>query len=804
MPHAHTFRRCARLLYSLVAIIVVLGAYADGMYFPPEAVEILPEMPHQRAVIIWRDGVEQLLVESDFDGAGDRMAWIVPVPGVPTDVAEGAPGVFDVLDKALVPKTVDDNPGFYVAALFWLLWCVCQWAIGVYAPKRTFWYTIACFALFYFLFMTTPTMFMTLGDSMGGGPGLSDGAEVLAVRSVGSYEVTTLRAKSADELTGWLSDNGFRALPEAGETIVSEYIAEGWCFVAAKLQRSGAGYTRPHPLSITFPADKPVYPMRLTRLADTDLFLDLYVIADRRGKAPGMDTVFCERFRRGEDGGVEKVWGTRYSKTETGSVLFETVHAGDRMGLYNNRTMMALPWLVERMRDKDVLTHLRAKVSVDAMHQDISLDFRWFKRTRPRLMLPEDQKAASIGYALCTFGAVFGLSLTMHYKSKQENQKPVGKGVALVGALLVAAVASQIPAWTTTPGQEQAHDGYDRRSVTLEQAFESLGENPAILEGMDKSAIEAWFLEGLTYPKAGNALAGDFLGEGPGRFEIIQDERGTLLRTYGENNDFFRPNLGVPLEYPLLTPEGKASHEVRSGWMPEEPFIDVFPRSTLSFDNVALGQTKFLSITLSNRGGPIVTGYIEAEPPFYVREGQAEYALKPSTSIEVAIEYRPEGEGLHNGRIEFVGNDTDQLRVYGISYTGRAATGNVSISDRQSFMSSRQNGIYNPTEYLNCYTAISNENDFPVDLKGWGISNDPQEPYKHTFPENTVIAPNDYIIVYMLTGPMKPGVGYSVGFELQPSTDGYLGLTNPKGELVSSENYKLMRKDESSRGRARR
>jgi hypothetical protein len=72
---------------------------ADGMYFPPEAVEILPKMPHQRAVIFWRDGVEQLLVESDFDGAGDRMAWIVPVPGVPTDVAEGAPGVFDVLNK---------------------------------------------------------------------------------------------------------------------------------------------------------------------------------------------------------------------------------------------------------------------------------------------------------------------------------------------------------------------------------------------------------------------------------------------------------------------------------------------------------------------------------------------------------------------------------------------------------------------------------------------------------------------------------------------------------------------------------
>lgn len=799
MMHFVPYRRCARLLYTVVAFVIVCGAHADGMYFPPEAVEILPKMPHQRAVIIWRDGVEELLVESDFDGAGERMAWIVPVPGVPTDVSEGAPGVFDVLDKALVPKTVYSGSGIFALALFLFFWCVCQWALGVYAPKRALKYTVGCFALFSFLFMTTPTDYMTLGDSMGGGPGLSDGAEVLAVRSVGSYEVTTLRAKSAEELTRWLSENGFRALPEAGESIVSEYIAEGWCFVAAKLNRSGAGYTRPHPLSLTFPADRPVYPMRLTRLADTDLFLDLYVIADRRAKAPGMETVFCERFRRGEDGGVEKVWGSRYSEAESGSALFETVHAGGSMGLYNNTTMMALPWLVERMRDKDIVTHLRAQVPVAAMHQDIPLDFRWFKRTRPRLMLPEDQKAASIGYALCAFGLVLGLGLTKHYKCIQENQKPFGKCVVLLGALLVAMVASQVPAWTTTPGRMQVYDGYDRRSVTLEQAFESLGEHPAILEGMDKAAIEAWFLECLTYPKAGDAAAGDFLGEGPGRFEIIEDERGILLRTYGEDNGLFYPGLGLPLEYPLLTPDGKASSEVRGGWMPEEAFLHVFPRSTLSFGYVAPGQSRVLPITLTNKGGPVVTGRIDADPPYYVREDQAAYTLKPGTSVNVGIEYRPEREGLHEHRIEFKGNDTERLDVYGISYTGQATTGNIRIDDRRTFMSSRD-GASNTTVYRTYHTALSNENDFPVDLKGWGISNDPHEPYKHTFPENSVIAPNDYMIVYMLSEPLPPGEGYSVGFELQPSTEGYLGLTNPQGELVSSENYKLTRKDAPSRG----
>jgi hypothetical protein len=794
------YLRSVRFLPFVVALVTTGSIYADGMYFPPEAVEILPKMPHQRAVIFWRDGVEQLLVESDFDGAGERMAWIVPVPAEPTDVAEGAPGVFDVLDKALVPKTIDSGSGLFVLAIFLLLWCVCQWALGVYAPKRALKYAIACSALFFFLFMTTPTMFMSLGDSIGGGPGLSEGPEVLAHRTVGSYEVTTLRAKGTEELTRWLDDNGFRDLPEAGESIVSEYIAEGWCFVAAKLNRTGAGYTRPHPLSITFPADEPVYPMRLTRLADTDLFLDLYVIADRRAKALGMETVFCERFRRGEDDGVEKVWGTRYSEAETSSTFFQTVHAGDSMGFHVNRTKMALPWLVERMRDKDVLTHLRAQVPVDAMHQDIPIDFRWFTRTRPRLMLPEDQKAASIGYALCAFGLTLGLGLMTHYKRVQQERKPLKKSITLLAASTVALVASQYPAWTTEPGQVQAYDRYDRRSVTLEHAFESLGENPTILEGMDKAAIEAWFLECLTYPKAGNAAAGDFLGEGPGRFEIIEDERGILLRTFGKDNDYFYPNLGVPLEYPLLTPEGKAVNRTgRSFWTMGEAVLSVSPGYDLSFDYVAPGQRKAFPITLSNRGGPVVSGYIKAPPPYFVREKQSKYTLKPGTSIQVEIEYRPEREGVHEYEIEFIGNDTRELGVYGISYTGQRTAEGISLDDKRGVFG-RGGEAFNSTQFRTYYAALSNDNTFPVDLHGWGITNDPKEPYKHIFPEHTVIAPGDYMIVYLLSKPLRLGEGYSVGFELQPSAEGYLGLTNPEGKLISSNKYKLTRTDDRSWG----
>jgi hypothetical protein len=746
----HLRSAIALMLFWLVISTKIAGA--DGIYIPPEAVEILPAMPHQRAVIIWRDGVEELLVESDFDGAGDRMAWIVSVPAEPTHVAVGAPGIFDIFQKGLLPKTVSSGDLLIGLSLFVLIWCACQLALNRYDPKRCMGYTLGCYIVFYILFQTTPVMYMTLGEDF---PAELEGGavNVLDVRQVGSYEVTTLQASETGALTGWLRASGFRALPEDGEAIVAEYIEEGWCFVAAKLQRDSDGYTRPHPLSITFKTDHPVYPMRLTRLAQTDLFLDLYVIADKQATAPGLKTIHCDRYKRGMNAGMNWLRGTHFKKT-----------------------LLALPWLTDRMVDQDVLTHLRGEIKTDAMHQDILIDFRGFRSYRQRLQLPEDRKIAHMTYGLIAFGLLFALGLGRYYKhALSQPPKRFGKTRSFLIALLIALPVSQIPRYTSTLGQHRSYyDATERRQCKLEDVVEMFEAHPEILSTMDRDTIEAYILECLLYPKGADGMAGDFTGEGPGRFEVIEDERGTLLRSYGAENHFLSRNLGIPFECLLLTPEGKA--RPRTNMFSVYASFRIRP-DTMYFGYVPVGDEKTLSATVFCIGGIPVEGRILPKPPFYVREDQASFIVKPGVSHTLKITYRPEAPGVHRVKIAVEG-DWKDLRVYGISREGRPVMDNIQLEK-----------TYGPARSPEGDIVLINDNDFTVDLEGWGLSNDSQAPFKFRFPRHTVIGPKDYVGVFLREESRMSGNGLSAGFTPNRDVDAYVELSNPDGDKISEVRY---------------
>jgi hypothetical protein len=116
-------------------------------------------------------------------------------------------------------------------------------------------------------------------------------------RQVGSYELAVLEAESSQALDGWLEDNGFTGLSEEDEKIVSDYIQAQWCLVAAKLCRQGNGYSRPHPLSRSFPSDKLVYPMRLTSTVGSNVYLELYVIADEHATCDMLTLEVSDSYR---------------------------------------------------------------------------------------------------------------------------------------------------------------------------------------------------------------------------------------------------------------------------------------------------------------------------------------------------------------------------------------------------------------------------------------------------------------------------------------------------------------------------
>jgi hypothetical protein len=111
--------------------------------------------------------------------------------------------------------------------------------------------------------------YMSKDDTSDMGPGV----EVWDRMEVGPYEAAILSADNASTLIDWLGENNY-VFPEGGENAVNFYVRKNWYFIALKVT-PGAGiigntgeYCLPA-IDISFPADKPVYPMVLTSLIES-------------------------------------------------------------------------------------------------------------------------------------------------------------------------------------------------------------------------------------------------------------------------------------------------------------------------------------------------------------------------------------------------------------------------------------------------------------------------------------------------------------------------------------------------------
>ena len=128
-------------------------------------------------------------------------------------------------------------------------------------------------------------------------PTPSQAVSILDRKIVGVFETATITSHDAKALQAWLSQNGF-TVPTNAEPMIASYVKDGWVFVATKVRRDKPDNetSTPHPLSFTFKTDKPVYPMRLTGLMNSQsLMVDLYVFSDARAAAPHFKVESCTR-----------------------------------------------------------------------------------------------------------------------------------------------------------------------------------------------------------------------------------------------------------------------------------------------------------------------------------------------------------------------------------------------------------------------------------------------------------------------------------------------------------------------------
>jgi len=290
-----------------MTVMLASAAAGDGYYSPEADYVAAVGIPFQEAIVVHRGGTETLIVRSGLQAASETVGWILPLPAPPTEMRvvevqemlslarEGRRQVF-IPSPFLYPHIDIDLTSIYgfgigvpvlpaVAAIALVAFFALARRKG-----RLVWVEMALL-----LVLTVILSFILLApDSLP-----KHKTNLLMSRRVGEYEVSVLRATSADDLAGWLRGSGLREPDETARGLIDDYIGRGWCFAVAVMARDAhldwwQVRNGPRPLCVTFPAASPVYPMKLTSLAESQTMVDLAVVAENQAKADGFETIGCD------------------------------------------------------------------------------------------------------------------------------------------------------------------------------------------------------------------------------------------------------------------------------------------------------------------------------------------------------------------------------------------------------------------------------------------------------------------------------------------------------------------------------
>ena len=215
------------VLIMLLSTSVSVPVYADGGFFKSR--EYMNEELYetgQKAIIVYRDNTETMLLQVKYEGNVSDFAWVVPVPGYPK------------VDTASVELFED---------LAWIT-----------APRASSGKSIGCGGVF----GTSKTL-----------------VDVWEEGDIGIYHYAVLSADDSAALVNWLNDNGY-AFPENGSGVIGEYINKGWYFVAAKIRAGAQGVGNEgliEPLQLSFESEKIVYPLKISSLSSAETKVILYV-----------------------------------------------------------------------------------------------------------------------------------------------------------------------------------------------------------------------------------------------------------------------------------------------------------------------------------------------------------------------------------------------------------------------------------------------------------------------------------------------------------------------------------------------
>lgn len=211
------------------------------------------DVAQETSIVRYDAGREQIVMRLSVRSQATNAAWLMPTP-TRARVTLGESTWFDQLDRLTEPAVERHR--------HWLPRLHTGGPSYAAAPRRP-------------------------GDAVG----------VLGRQRLGPFEVTTLSAGDSRALAAWLTSHGYH-LPGRLAEALRPYVAEHWTYTAVRLvPEHGRLAGDLDPLSITFAAGAPVYPIRLSRLARTPQSVHLYVLAPHRVGVPrvGMAATFAGR-----------------------------------------------------------------------------------------------------------------------------------------------------------------------------------------------------------------------------------------------------------------------------------------------------------------------------------------------------------------------------------------------------------------------------------------------------------------------------------------------------------------------------
>jgi len=407
-----------RLLVLVLLACSADSAFANGKFFRRLEVADEPGIQAQRAVVAFKDGIETLIVQSDVAGADTSYGWLLPLPAEPTSIEPCQSNSLNALGGIVRPEVAEYPQTFlifsFVLMLIMLAACLDHLRSKARGKVRTSPVRILL-GIVVVLFLAS-LLLPTLSVSRG----LAGGVDVLQTVKAGVYDVAVIKGETGEAVEEWLTSNGF-ASPPSATTIIEDYISSNWCFLAAKVSTETSGTVTHHPLKVAFPVSQAVYPLKLTGSDGEAIQLDLFVIAERRPVAAGMNTWVSDSF-------------------DTDSSYYHRFddYACEMPPIYKARkkpfARIGIPAVSELMWPGCVVTRLHGRLDATDMGKDLSLT--WMAPEPMRATLYSQRSA--IGWSAAI--AMIVVTLSFAWLTRGAAKKGWSWRVMLQKRLVVAVV----------------------------------------------------------------------------------------------------------------------------------------------------------------------------------------------------------------------------------------------------------------------------------------------------------------------------------------------------------------------------